>query len=406
MSNKSDILEGMQRIDLNEDEISSTILSEQEAITIPVLKRALGADKSKGITLLRNSDGSRRTPVCVIVVGMAGSGKTTLMAQLQRSLATTSPMEESCNNDNNHSSKNSQGSDEQQSTEATTSEENNDSIPSPKNGYCLNLDPATKLVPFGASIDIRDTVDYKEVMKQHNLGPNGAIMTSLNLFATKFDQVISILEKRSFPSETENKCNLDYILVDTPGQIEAFTWSASGSIMSEGLASSFPTVLAFVIDTPRCAASANTFMSNMLYACSMLYRTRLPLVIVFNKIDVVPHTFAMEWMEDYESFQDALDEMGSSGDSEGTGYYASLTRSLSLVLDEFYQNLHKCGVSAATGDGIEEFWNVIDVAANDFETDYLEDLKNRVMEQQAKKKAVAKDDIRRLEEDIKKSNDM
>jgi hypothetical protein len=30
-----------------------------------------------------------------------------------------------------------------------------------KVGYCLNLDPATLLVPFGASIDIRDTVDYK-----------------------------------------------------------------------------------------------------------------------------------------------------------------------------------------------------------------------------------------------------
>lgn len=26
-------------------------------------------------------------------------------------------------------------------------------------------------------------------MKQHRLGPNGAIMTSLNLFSTKFDQV-------------------------------------------------------------------------------------------------------------------------------------------------------------------------------------------------------------------------
>lgn len=30
-----------------------------------------------------------------------------------------------------------------------------------KIGYCLNLDPATLLVPFGASIDIRDTIDYK-----------------------------------------------------------------------------------------------------------------------------------------------------------------------------------------------------------------------------------------------------
>lgn len=37
--------------------------------------------------------------------------------------------------------------------------------------------------------DIRDTVNYKEVMKQFGLGPNGGIVTSLNLFATRFDQV-------------------------------------------------------------------------------------------------------------------------------------------------------------------------------------------------------------------------
>lgn len=60
-------------------------------------------------------------------------------------------------------------------------------------------------------------------MKHYKLGPNGAIMTSLNLFATKFDGVMDILLKRS----TE----LDYILVDTPGQIEVFNWSASGSII-------------------------------------------------------------------------------------------------------------------------------------------------------------------------------
>jgi GTPase Era involved in 16S rRNA processing len=230
-------------------------------------------------------------------------------------------------------------------------------------------------------------------MQQHRLGPNGAIMTSLNLFCTKFDQVIGILEKRA-----DSDTPMDYILVDTPGQIESFTWSASGSIISEALATSFPTVLAFVVDTVRCASSPNTFMSNMLYACSMLYRTRLPLVVVFNKIDVVPHDFVLEWMQDYDAFQEALDEMSAS--DESTGYYGSLTRSLSLVLDEFYSQLHKCGVSAATGDGIDEFWETVDRAAQDFETDYLEDLKNRIGEQKAKKKAIAKEGIRRLQRDL------
>jgi GTPase SAR1 family protein len=63
--------------------------------------------------------------------------------------------------------------------------------------YVINLDPAVVHVPYGANIDIRETVNYKEVMKQYGLGPNGGIMTSLNLFATKFDQVLKILEARA-----------------------------------------------------------------------------------------------------------------------------------------------------------------------------------------------------------------
>lgn len=57
-----------------------------------------------------------------------------------------------------------------------------------------------------------------------------------------------------------------YILVDTPGQIEVFTWSASGAIITDSLAFAFPTVMVYVVDTPR-ATNPTTFMSNMLYAC-------------------------------------------------------------------------------------------------------------------------------------------
>jgi GTPase SAR1 family protein len=81
--------------------------------------------------------------------------------------------------------------------------------------------------------------------------------------------------------------------VDTPGQIEIFTWSASGAIITEAFASTFPTVVAYVVDTPR-STNPVTFMSNMLYACSILYKTRLPLVLTFNKVDVAKHEFAIE----------------------------------------------------------------------------------------------------------------
>ena len=160
--------------------------------------------------------------------------------------------------------------------------------------------------------------------------------------------------------------------------------------MSEALASAFPTVLCFVVDTVRCASSPNTFMSNMLYACSMLYRTRLPLVVCFNKSDVVSHQFCMEWMRDYEAFQAALDDVSETG-----GFYGSLTRSLSLVLDEFYSTFaNAMSVSSITGDGLDDFWNTIQKAAKqDFALDYIEDLKNRLEEQQARQQAVARHTI-------------
>jgi hypothetical protein len=35
------------------------------------------------------------------------------------------------------------------------------------------------ILPFETNIDIRDTVQYKKVMKEYGLGPNGGILTSL-----------------------------------------------------------------------------------------------------------------------------------------------------------------------------------------------------------------------------------
>lgn len=288
---------------------------------------------------------NEKKPTSIIVIGMAGSGKTTLMQRLNAHV---------------HQHK----------------------IPS----YTINLDPAVSKLPYGANIDIRDTVNYKEVMKQYNLGPNGGIMTSLNLFSTRFDQVMTFVEKRA--------SSLDYILVDTPGQIEVFTWSASGTIITELMASAFPTVVVYVVDTPR-SLNPTTFMSNMLYACSILYKARLPLIIVFNKTDITKHEFAIEWMTDFESFQDAV-----HGDST---YMSTLTRSMGMVLDEFYSNLKAVGVSAVTGEGIEEFFAAVDSATEDYHKNYKKDrdtmLAKRAMEEQTKKNA----DLSRLKKDLEET---
>ena len=91
-----------------------------------------------------------KSPVVILMIGMAGSGKSTFMHRMVVRLQSKQ-----------------------------------------KKVYTVNLDPAVRNLAYPVNIDIRDTVNYKEVMKHFGLGPNGGIMTSLNLFATKFDQVPS-----------------------------------------------------------------------------------------------------------------------------------------------------------------------------------------------------------------------
>jgi GTPase SAR1 family protein len=160
-------------------------------------------------------------PVCVLIVGMAGSGKTTLMKQLQESTMNDNDDDEEVEKEEEKvEGDNSANKDDDDDDDDDNNNDDDDNKKSSQNkkknmpAYCINLDPACLDVPYSPSIDIRDTVDYKQVMSQHHLGPNGAIMTSLNLYATKFDQVINILEQRA----DENKLS-EFLLVDTPGQV-------------------------------------------------------------------------------------------------------------------------------------------------------------------------------------------
>lgn len=269
--------------------------------------------ENPGVNSATSSEGSlatkKKEPLCILVLGMAGSGKTSVVQRLCTNLAIKR-----------------------------------------KPFQAINLDPAVKHVPFVPYIDIRDTVNYKEVMKQYGLGPNGGIVTSLNLFSTMFDDVLNLIAKK--------EDQLDYIVFDTPGQIEVFNWSASGPIIAGALASVYPTMIVYVIDTVR-SNRTQTFMANMLYACSILYKYKLPFMIVFNKIDITDWKFASDWMQDFETFQDVV--------AEETTYVSNLTRSLSLVLEEFYCNIDTCGVSAFTGEGMDKFVSLLDKGAVDYE---------------------------------------
>ena len=195
---------------------------------------------------------NRKLTVSLIILGMAGSGKTTFVKKLEEEIAKVD-----------------------------------------RESYIINMDPAVHDTLYEPNLDIRDTINYKDIMLANGLGPNGAIITCLNLFATNIHKVVDLLEQRS---------ELDYVVVDTPGQLEVFSWSASGKLISDSMSLIFPTVLIYIVDIPRCQ-NPNTFSSNMLYALSIMYKMKLPLILAFNKKDVVGEEQCFEWINDYESLQ-------------------------------------------------------------------------------------------------------
>lgn len=70
----------------------------------------------------------------------------------------------------------------------------------------------------------------------------------------------------------------------------------------------------------------------------------------------------VQWIKDFEMFQAAVEN--------DTSYSSSLSRSLCLVLDEFYRNMPAVGVSAITGAGMKDFFKAVDDGAEEYMTTY------------------------------------
>jgi hypothetical protein len=138
-------------------------------------------------------------------------------------------------------------------------------------GYevCLcNLDPATDPA-FEADVDIREFIRAEEVMKKFNLGINGALLKSIDLslnFAGKL------------------KCDADYVLYDTPGQMELFIYSASGREIVRSLSSSFSSGI-FLMDA-SIVSEAESFLSAVMQNVIVSLRLSLPTLTAFNKCDL------------------------------------------------------------------------------------------------------------------------
>lgn len=140
----------------------------------------------------------------------------------------------------------------------------------------VNLDPANENMNYTPKIDIMQLVTVEDVMKELNLGPNGALMYCMEYLEQNFDWLLNQL----------TKIKDRYLIFDMPGQVELFTHHTSikdvfGRLEKLG----YHLCAVHLVDSHYCSDPPK-FISTLLLSLSTMLQIGLPHVNVLSKVSL------------------------------------------------------------------------------------------------------------------------
>jgi hypothetical protein len=200
----------------------------------------------------------------------------------------------------------------------------------------LNLDPGAVSLPYDPDVDVRDYVDIATLMESYGLGPNGSLVMASDMIATKMDEI----------QKEVDSLNPDYVIVDTPGQIELFAFRASGPYFVANLhADNKATIFAF--DGVLVSSSPINFVSISLLASSVKLRLKTAQINVLTKRDLVIDRLKniMDWAGSHTALEQALE-------GEKDAEYSLLSKDLARSMSKGGFASGLVAVSSVTMNGI------------------------------------------------------
>jgi GTPase SAR1 family protein len=168
-----------------------------------------------------------------------------------------------------------------------------------RNISLFNLDPASQHGDYHFSI--QEKWDLHSIMDKYNLGPNGAMMKSLQLCSNDVNWINDHIA--GFNNES--------ILVDCPGQIELYVHDDSiQNIMNIFKQNHYSIISLYLIDSTFIIDDVK-FKCSMLNALSAMFMFSTPHINILTKMDLVPHidqdrdTFIDTLFPDSDDYADA-----------------------------------------------------------------------------------------------------
>ncbi len=207
----------------------------------------------------------------------------------------------------------------------------------------VNLDPAVEDLPYEPDVDVRDYVDARELMSKTGLGPNGALIASIDMLLANIEEIVE--EVWSYKS--------NYVIIDTPGQMEIFAFRQAGPLVLKALIGNAKAVALFLVDATYASSPSNLF-SALLLAASTHARLGLPQINVLTKVDLLEPDIAsktIEMLEDPELLASKVAEEASARLIWETREVESILEKL-LVFDYV-------AVSNVTGEGFDDLYAAI-----------------------------------------------
>ncbi|HYG00181.1 MAG TPA: ATP/GTP-binding protein [Candidatus Saccharimonadales bacterium] len=160
----------------------------------------------------------------------------------------------------------------------------------------INLDPGVSKLHYEPDIDVRELIDYYSIMEDYNLGPNGSLILANDLISTKVEEI----------QKEVQEFNPDYVIIDTPGQIELFAFRSSGPYFVSNFYSDTKVTL-FTMDG-TLATSPISFVSLMFLSQSIKLRLNIPQINVLTKrdkiIDKLPEV--LDWCSSLSALENSL----------------------------------------------------------------------------------------------------
>ncbi|MCD6481398.1 MAG: ATP/GTP-binding protein [Thermoplasmata archaeon] len=211
-----------------------------------------------------------------------------------------------------------------------------------RNGYdtiVANLDPGVKKLPYVPEIDVREWISLDEVMKDYNLGPNGAQVVCADMLA------LNVVELE----ERLGEYSTDYVIMDTPGQLELFVFRSAGKVIIDALGKE-KSMVAFLID-PALATLPSHFVSQMMLSATTQFRLDVPMVNVLTKVDIVEEEMLkkmVQWGKDANELREALMQTSS--------LYSQMSEGIMEIINEMEATTSFIPLSSETWEGMEDLY--------------------------------------------------